>query len=498
MRKLRITMMSTALSVLMLAAGCHSSSPATTEEQAKAPAVPASATLKFVIAMEDGELPEGTDVNQNPYVDFVEEHTGVNLQLIVPQKSNVQESLSSFINSEIAPDLIHTSDPSWILTQVDLELLTPLDELLQTDHQELLRLFPEEAWEAVTFQGKIYAIPSMAEVPGNEVMYARKDWLDAVNLEPPETLEEYYDVMYAFTYSDPDGNGKDDTWGLTILPNNLSRAAPFFGAFGVPRGDNPIMQWKEKNGKLVYSGTLPEMSKALAYLRKLYGDGLLDREFILNKEFTFEEKIIKGKVGLFAGNWYDSAGPIRANMARDPDAEWIRLPYPTGPNGESGTANMGLVQSYSVIPKGSKHASKVLDVLTFIAGEGYHELALGIQAEEGAGPFIPLYKIANSIQPEVRKQRLDALGEQVSDDAEYVLEHVLRSDYKGPPTSSMSRFGEQLTELQNEIFLQYIMGLISQEDLKRFETQWKLGGGWEVNYEIEQWYREQQGEGQGE
>ena len=31
------------------------------------------------------------------------------------------------------------------------------------------------------------------------------------------TLEDYHEVMRAFTFEDPDGNGQDDTYGMTGL-----------------------------------------------------------------------------------------------------------------------------------------------------------------------------------------------------------------------------------------------------------------------------------------
>ena len=35
-------------------------------------------------------------------------------------------------------------------------------------------------------------------------------------MSEPTTLDELYDVIHAFTFNDPDGNGKDDTFGLAM------------------------------------------------------------------------------------------------------------------------------------------------------------------------------------------------------------------------------------------------------------------------------------------
>ncbi|MCU6712670.1 extracellular solute-binding protein [Paenibacillus sp. J5C_2022] len=464
--------------------------------------------VSFVVFDASRTFPEGLDDNHNPYLEYIERHTGVDITIIAPPYSSYQEKLNLIMASDAQPDLINTSDPAWVSRFVEEEALMPLGELLEQYGSELLEAFPKEAWDAVTFNGDIYAVPSLAEVSGNEVMYARKDWLDALGLDPPVTLEEYYEVMRAFTYDDPDGNGRDDTWGITIMPAGLSRTAPFFGAFGVPRSVNGITQWKEVDGELVYSGILPETKEALSFLAKLYGDGMLDREFILNKNSTFINKIVNGSVGMFSATWFDTRGPILDNMNKDPNAQWIRLPYPVGEEGQSGTAERDLLQSYSVIPARSANAKEVIKVLSFIAGDGYRDLKLGFQGEVWHledGVMVTdegkhnehiyrgtLHAIADPNDPAVRKERLDSLGKQyeMNDNVEYVLAHVLRSDFRGPPTPSMGRYGTKLQKLEDEAFTQIIMGISQGNAFDEFVKQWIREGGWEISNEVNAWFRD--------
>ena len=37
-----------------------------------------------------------------------------------------------------------------------------------------------------------------------------------VCLDMPETLDDFYEVLKAFKEKDPDGNGKDDTYGMVV------------------------------------------------------------------------------------------------------------------------------------------------------------------------------------------------------------------------------------------------------------------------------------------
>jgi len=464
-------------------------------------------TIRMVVNNSERKFPEGMNENNNPYLSFIEEATGVNLTLITPQITGYQETLNTIMNSSELPDLIQTADPLWVDRMVTEQALLPLDDLIQSYAPELFDIFPKEAWESVTFNGQIYAIPSLNEVSGNEVIYARKDWLDTLGLEMPRTLDEYYEVMHAFTYRDPDGNGVDDTYGLTIIPTGLLRTAPFFGAFGVPRGLNQINMWKEKEGKLEYSGILPETREALAFFAKLYGDGILDREFILNKQSSFKDKIINGQVGLFSAAWYDTRGPILENKKKDLKAEWIRLELPVGYNGEYGTAEYDLIQFYSVIPNGSTHAKEVIEVLHFIAGEGYRELKLGFEGEvwtKQNGVMITnfaehekhiyrgtLHAIADPNNAAVRKDRLDSLGEQyeLNENVEYIVQNVLHSDYRGPQTASMRKYGKQLLKMEEEAYLKIIMGISPEQEFERFSKEWISNGGWEITNEVNTWYR---------
>lgn len=62
--------------------------------------------------------------------------------------------------------------------------------------------------------GKLIVLPSKAEASPAAFM-VRQDWLNNLGMSMPTSLEEYLEVMKAFTFNDPDGNGKDDTWGFS-------------------------------------------------------------------------------------------------------------------------------------------------------------------------------------------------------------------------------------------------------------------------------------------
>lgn len=76
------------------------------------------------------------------------------------------------------------------------------------------------AWEAAKgADGKYYGIPSSTQA---FVLFIRSDWRKAVGRDVPTSWDDIVDLAKAFTYEDPDGNGKDDTYGW-IVPASATR-----------------------------------------------------------------------------------------------------------------------------------------------------------------------------------------------------------------------------------------------------------------------------------
>ncbi|GHT98342.1 hypothetical protein FACS1894142_4540 [Spirochaetia bacterium] len=103
--------------------------------------------------------------------------------------------------------------------------ILPLDDLLKSHGQNILKNTSDDGWKMVTVDGKIYALPyENAKV--KSYTYVRADWLKNVGIDLSGrenygdfggkviTLDEYKDILIKFTRNDPDKNGKNDTYGL--------------------------------------------------------------------------------------------------------------------------------------------------------------------------------------------------------------------------------------------------------------------------------------------
>ncbi|WP_235941415.1 extracellular solute-binding protein [Paenibacillus puerhi] len=457
-------------------------------------------TVSIVLDSLGLAFPEGLHENDNPYLDYLENGTKVKLRILMPPTEGYDEKLNVIMASSNRPDLLNVHSDVWVANYVKQQALMPLDELLERHGPDLLARIPQEAWDNVTYNGRIYAIPSINEARGVELIYARKDWLDRLGLKPPRTLDDYYEVLKAFTFEDPDGNGKDDTIGL-LMTENLGRTGPFFGAFGVQLG-----QWLEKDGQLVFADVQPQTKQALAFLHKLYAERLIDPEFPINKNKNLEQKLVSGKVGMFSAAWYDTRGPLDLHLKSDPSAEWIPLEYPVGPGGKSGTYANPLVREYNVIPAHSAHGEEAIRVLNFIAGEGHSTLKLGFENEvwRSSGDEIEtnfeehlrhIYRgIYSSLvdvpEPLITKQRLDSLGKHFNlyDNLLRIESNLIPNRFNGLPTPAMGKYNQKLSELQGA-FIRMIVGVTPLEQFEEYVQWWEREGGLEITTEVNEWYQ---------
>lgn len=73
----------------------------------------------------------------------------------------------------------------------------------------------KETLKGLTVGGEVIGIPRVRELGRYGFSY-RQDWADKLGLGTPETIDDVYNMLYQFTYGDPDGNNVDDTYGMEM------------------------------------------------------------------------------------------------------------------------------------------------------------------------------------------------------------------------------------------------------------------------------------------
>jgi putative aldouronate transport system substrate-binding protein len=196
--------------------------------------------------------------------------------------------------------------------------IADLTDLLPKHMPNVWKAVPQEVWDIVrandpTGLGRIYYIPGVLDY-GRYAGMIRKDWLDNLGLSMPKTQEEYVKVLEAFRDKDPNGNGQKDE-----VPTGGREQARWmdhlFAIYGVAMFEG-MPDWDIYNGQLTYSAVTPNMKAALEFLSKLYKDGLLDQETLLNTKAKWDAKVEGNKAGNYF-HWAETVSDRLENMNKN-------------------------------------------------------------------------------------------------------------------------------------------------------------------------------------
>lgn len=321
--------------------------------------------------------------------DVIRDELGINLELTMLPSSATDRDMKMLAAGAAnnLPDMMSLSRPTMVHLE-EQDLLAPLDEMFEMMPERTAKMYNEDSLRYATLDGHVWGLAaSTGDIKKNEGILIRKDWLDNLSLDIPHTLDEYMDVMRAFTYDDPDGNGKDDTYGygafieITASEEGLGRRLdPFFGAFGCA-GTWDLS--KEHPGLNIHK---PEYYDAMEYLIQMCNEGVIDPNWLSQKKDDFKAAWKAGKFGIMREQHASFAAesnyaPFDANF---PDAEWIVINPPVGPDGLSAVGVYTNVNSgVTAVSKRAAEEGKIpyiAKLLEWMSGPGYYMIGWG---EEG-------------------------------------------------------------------------------------------------------------------
>ncbi|MCQ6559434.1 extracellular solute-binding protein [Paenibacillus mendelii] len=265
----------------------------------------------FVTASADAQIPKGD-------LDFVKKTIDekFNVDLVIdymPLGTDFQNKLNSRVASSDIPDVFFVdgiSSNQYIKNGVAREmtgLVTPAN--MPNYFKYWVK---EEDLPKYQVQGKFARAPIPYERNYFRSYYIRKDWLDNLGLQIPKSYDEMIEVMKAFTLNDPDGNKKNDTFGFTAYGNgtNMSMEFPTYVKNGLV-GDFVV-----EGDKFIDTRTDLRMQQTLTDTKALLDLGVVDPDWLLNKNGQQYEKATQGKAGIVLG--------FGKNIAFDNNAEGLQ------------------------------------------------------------------------------------------------------------------------------------------------------------------------------
>lgn len=276
------------------------------------------------------------DPNEKLIFERLQEKSGVQIEW-KNYSSDYIEKRNLDISSGDLPDAMWNAGASDydLLSWADDGVIIPLEDLINEhmpNFKKVLDENPEYLAMITAPDGHIYSLPWIEELGQgkesihtvNDMPWINVDWLEALDLEMPETTDELMTVLEAFKTQDPNGNGEADEIPISFIFDGGNEDMKFlYGAFGI--GDNDDHLVVNDDGTVDFTADNEEYKEATKYFNELYTKGLIDSEAFEHDWNTYIAKGKEQRYGLYF-TW-DKSNVSGANESYQP------LPVLEGPTG---------------------------------------------------------------------------------------------------------------------------------------------------------------------
>lgn len=332
-------------------------------------------TLGKLSGANNSNLPDGETYENNAYTRLLNERLNVqNQDVFEAMDEQYTDSVTMVIAQNDLPDVMIVEDLDELQYLVDNDMIADLTDSYNNCMSDTIKniygSYGRDILDVVTFGGKIMAIPETNISDGPNLIWLRKDWMDALGLSAPRTLSDVEEIIRQFKEKDPGHNGAGNTVGLvcdTSLCGGCGYSSEYtldiiFAAYGAfPK------QWiYDEDGNVVYGSVQPEAKEALAHIHELYKEGILDQDFLMRTSSNLIELIVDGQCGSFFGPWWAPNNSLMQAVEQNKDAEWQPYLIATEESGLTSYHTQNPSGKYIVVRKGYEYpeiACKIVSVL---------------------------------------------------------------------------------------------------------------------------------------
>ncbi|OCT14571.1 ABC transporter substrate-binding protein [Paenibacillus pectinilyticus] len=358
-----------------------------------------------------------------------------------------------------------------------------------------LKKLNQEILGQAAVDGKIYGL--YTERPSSrQGIIIREDWLNNLKLNKPTNLDELYAVLKAFTYGDPDRNGKDDTIGLTDRNDLVFGAFKTIGSyFGVPNN------WAVSAGNFVPEFDTQAYVDTMNFMKKLYDEKLINSDFAVTSKEVQRDKLIRGNAGVYIGSMQDVQRLSDEAQLVNPDARFTLVNRIEGPQG----FHIWSIPNYSALYLFSKKAirteAELKQVLQFfdrsmdkdVANlmkyglEGRHfttkngqvqlsEDTSKIRVNEVNALYALMIADLNNpnVMPVVESESLSQLADTLSLDNE---KYVIKDPTLGLESKTYDERGVEMYKIVSDATYNYMLGKLDKAAFGQEIERWRRGGG---------------------
>ncbi|MGI6173705.1 MAG: extracellular solute-binding protein [Christensenellales bacterium] len=284
------------------------------------------------------------DITTNDFTLYYEQLTGIHIEwIVVPEESRL-EKVNISLSSGDLPDVylacsITQTQQLVYGAQGAFVALNPYIEKYGSLFQEIMKRVPNCKEVLTMSDGNIYALPRIEQCPhceGSNKMWVNRVWLETLGLNPPTTINEFYDMLVAFKTGDPNGNGIADEiplltyeggWNSTPISGYLTNPFVYTATPGYLDNGNIVIPYLQEGWK-----------EAMVWLNKLYKEGLYyDQSLVLNLDQAVQ--VAKsGADGVYVVGAFPNGVP--SSVPGPSLSEWVDyvcIPALAGPAGQYAT-----------------------------------------------------------------------------------------------------------------------------------------------------------------
>lgn len=339
-------------------------------------------TLTFAMVVGNFSGTDYKGISETPFAEEWQRATGVKVEF---QEYADSTALSLMIAGGELPDIIY-----WDWAKYNGGIAKALKDKVAIDLKDYMEFAPDFAdvinsnenyRKAVSSEeGAIYGFPLIYGETSclNSLGFTiRKDFLDQIGQELPETADDLYTVLKAF--KEELGVEKPLSIYTPYLFSFGLEAGLFTSPFGLPKCDFYV-----DGGEVHYGYYQQEYKDALAYLKKLYDEGLFDNNFATLDIETQRSNMMNGIIGVTM----DTRGRIAAQkqaMIEHPTFDLAGFGSLVAEEGDVAMSCMygnSVSNSYAVITPACKNIEVAMKLLNYgYSEEGNRLMNFGIEGD---------------------------------------------------------------------------------------------------------------------
>ncbi len=496
-------------------------------------------TLGKLIGTNNSNLPEGDTYENNAYTRFLSEMLNIQNEDVFEEMDKAYESnVNMAIQMGTMPDImvVNSVDELQLLVEYDMiaDLTDAFSYCLTDTIKQMYQSYGDAIIDGVTFDGKIMAIPETNIEDGPNLIWLRTDWMDKLGLSEPRTLKDVEYIVEQFVTRDPGDNGPGQTVGIVCDPSlcgGCGYSSEYLLDIVFASCDAYPKQWiYDGNGNVCYGSVQPEAKAALAKIRDMFEQNILDNNFLLRTTSNIIDLVEGGQCGSFFGPWWAPNNPLMEAIAADPDARWAPFLIATKDDGSTSCYSQNPTYKYVVVRKGFEYpeiackiVSVLFDYIRYNEGDNdeckkYYQLnvdptarPLAINVDYNNALMLCFDEIKAALEGEKNPDELLILEKAYYEACKSYLDdpdsatpeewaaytsritaceilkkadiNVVQSLFFGHTKTMIESFDE-LLDMETQIYLKIVTGELSVDAFDDFVAEWYEKGGTQITKEV--------------